>query len=290
VVFLEYNVDNPPDSRISRWWAGYGEGGFVSLPLTMVDSGRDVSNGFFSIDSNYNIYKGMVDTSLARSPKAELEATWKRSGNRVIFSVKVENLSGRTLSTSNDASVTGIVYEQSQIQYTGRFVRAVATASISSLANGATQTFDLQTSDLGAADWDKLHYIALVDYQPNGTSGAYDMLQAAIAKPASRVEPDQLLFLIDVGDTSVPPQYAEVFGSPTLSWSAIPAAGWISVDPTSGLPAEKPQISITRGLLSNGWQQSQVNFSAGDGSLSDSITVKAYLGVVKRVFLPVIER
>ena len=38
VVFIEYDVDNPPGNRVSRWWAAWGSGGSVYLPLIMVDS------------------------------------------------------------------------------------------------------------------------------------------------------------------------------------------------------------------------------------------------------------
>ena len=50
------------------------------------------------------------------------------------------------------------------------------------LASGASATFTLETPDLTVVDWNKLHYVALVDYRPVSGS-AYDMLQAAVALP-----------------------------------------------------------------------------------------------------------
>jgi hypothetical protein len=44
VVFLEEDVDNPPYDRYGRWWDAYG-GSSAALPMIMVNSGHQISNG-----------------------------------------------------------------------------------------------------------------------------------------------------------------------------------------------------------------------------------------------------
>ncbi len=253
----------------------------------MVDSGHNARAGPAAYIAAYST---MVDASLARAPQAELQATWVRQGNKVNFSVQVKNLSGKTLSSSNDASVHAIVYQQQHLQLTNRFVVSAVETSISSLANGATGTYTLQTGDLIGVDWSKLHYIALVDYIPNSSSENYDMLQAAVAQPAAFVQPDQLVFLVDNGAIGVPSQTAQVQGPSSLTWNASESAAWLSVSPGSGTPATLPQFTVSKAALAGGWQQAVVSFSSPDGALSDQVTVKAYLGELIYLFLPMMAK
>jgi hypothetical protein len=182
VVFIEYDVDNPPSRRYDRWWAAFG-GGSATLPMVMVDSGNQISNGY---EDFYDVYQAMVDSALARPAQAEIQATWWRTGSRVGFDVEVKNLSTATLSSSaNSATVHAIVYEDARAKLTNRFARATVEAGIPDLAPNATATFKLETSDLSDVDWDKLHFVVLVDYRPSGSVGAFDMLQATVALPKS---------------------------------------------------------------------------------------------------------
>jgi hypothetical protein len=249
----------------------------------MVDSGNNARAGPAAYIAAYST---MVDASMARQPQAEVQAFWVRQGNKVNFSVQVKNLSGKTLSSSNDATVHAIVYQQQHLQLTGRYVVSAVKTSISSLANGATGTYTLQTGDLIGVDWSKLHYIALVDYIPNSTLGKYDMLQAAEATLLPEVQPEQLVFLVDNDDTSVPSQSAQVQGPSSLTWNASESAAWLSVSPGNGTPATLPQFSVSKAALAGGWQQAIVSFSSPDGALSDQVTVKAYLGELVYLFLP----
>jgi uncharacterized repeat protein (TIGR01451 family) len=187
-LFLEQNVDQPLGSRINRWWAAHG-GGSASLPLSMVDSGHQITSGYTDATSTYNTYKAMVDAALARPALAEIEAHSQRSGDRLHFDVQLTNRSGVTLSSSNSATVHAIVYEEhtpldpNVDHITGRIVRAAVSTGISpALPDGATATLALETAELNnVVDWDKVHTLVLADYRPGGTSGAYDMLQAAVA-------------------------------------------------------------------------------------------------------------
>jgi hypothetical protein len=214
-----------------------------------------------------------------------VQATWVRQGNKVNFSVRVKNLSTKILSTSNDATVHVITYQQQHLALTNRFVVDAAHTSISSLAVGATGVYQLQTADLVGVDWSKLHFIALVDYRPSASSSAHDTLQAAVAVPLPQVKPDQLIFLVDNSDPTIPNQFAQVEGASNLNWNASESASWLAVT-ASGTPSTPVQFSVNKASLGSGWQQAVVTFSSTDGALSDQVTVKAYLGELSTVFLP----
>jgi hypothetical protein len=283
VVFLEYNINNyAPDSRFSRLMAGLG-GESGALPLVMVDSGNSAKSGPGPYVSGYSI---MVDNSMVRAPKAEIQALWVRQGNKAKFTVQVKNLSGVTLSSSNEATVHVIVYLQQHVYLTSRLVVFAAHTAITSLANGALGAYNLETDDLTSVDWDKLHYIALVDYIPNSTTGKYDMLQAAFAEPAE-VQPEELRFLVDNDDPSVPPQFTKVIAPSSLTWNASESVPWLAITPGSGNPATLPQFTVSKAALVPGWQQTSVSFTSPDSVFTDSVTVKAFLGELSQTLLPV---
>lgn len=149
----------------------------------MADSGHRISTG--SVDF-YNVYKGMVDGELTRAPGAEFEAVSTRVGERVRLTGWVTNRSDATLSSArNDATVHGIVYEEVSGGSTGRIVRAAVSFPIASdLPNGSSVEFTMETPDLTGVNWQNIHTVVMADYRPGGSSGAYDMLQAAVPFPA----------------------------------------------------------------------------------------------------------
>jgi hypothetical protein len=177
-MFIEYNVGSAPTSRLSRYRASADAGS--TLPFVIVDSGNQASNGSVNFAE---VYSSMVEKAMARPAQASLAATWQREGEKVKFSVQVTNLSGLTLSEENEATVHAIVYEEADVQETGRFVHAAVSTDILSLKPDASETFTLATSALSDVNWNKLHFLVMVDYRPSGSSGAYDMLQATIAEP-----------------------------------------------------------------------------------------------------------
>ena len=185
VVFLEDNVDVPLSGRLDYWFAASGGGG-AYLPLTMVDSGHAIMDGYDPLNQ-HDDYKSMVDASLARVPQASFDQlTSARAGNHIHFSGRVTNLLPTTLPAT--ARVHILVYEQHipapGEHTTTRIIRTgISQETGVSLATGASTTFALNTADLtNVADWSKVHAIVLIDYQPTG-SGAYDMLQAAVIYP-----------------------------------------------------------------------------------------------------------
>jgi len=176
VVFIEYDVDNPAGNRVSRWWAAWGSGGSVYLPLIMVDSGNQISNGSVAFAQRY---RSMVDAALQRPASARLEVSRERVGSSFHFDISLTNLSDVTLSSANSASLHVIVYEEAHVGDTDRWVRAATFRSISNLEPEATASFTVEIAPQGVVDWDKVHSVVIADYRPGGASGAYDTLQAA---------------------------------------------------------------------------------------------------------------
>jgi hypothetical protein len=291
VVFIEYPVDSAPYSRNSRFWAAHG-GGSVYLPEIIVDSGHRFTNG---PEDYYSVYQGMVDAELTRPAEAEIAGVWWRDGDTVQFTVRLTNLSGVLLSEArNGAAVHAVVYEDAHVADTDRFARAAVSVPVSAdLAPGAAADFALATPALSGVNWDKLHFVVLADYRPAGTSGAYDMLQAAFARPASfAVEPSTHTFLIDPASPASAPLQVSLTGPDGLTWSATMDVPWLLVSPASGSTASPPLVSVDRSTLVAGWQEGHVDFeAAGGGSeFSDQILVRAYLGPVTRVNLPLVVR
>lgn len=63
---------------------------------------------------------------------------------------------------------------------TSRYLRGDDSVSIGSLADGASYSFNLTVDLTGVgADWNALHSVVLVNYRPGGSSGPWDMVQAA---------------------------------------------------------------------------------------------------------------
>jgi hypothetical protein len=260
----------------------------------MVDSGQLISNGRVDF---YNVYKSMVEHELARPPQAEIEAYASRVGDKVKFSIKLTNLSGVTLSYwSNYATVHGIVYEDAKVGVTNRIVREAVYESIySEVSPDSSGMFNLETSDLTDVNWDNLHFLALVDYRPQGASGPYDILQAAPAQSIDfSIHPNQLTFLVDPGEQTTPTVQLNLVGSNTLNWTASEDIAWLSVSPTNGTVPASPLVSVDTSKLSLGWQpEGQISFIAtnGDGvHFDEEVSVSAYYGPINRVHLPIVER
>jgi hypothetical protein len=259
----------------------------------MVDSGHQISNGWVDF---YSVYQPMVDAALARPPEAEIQAHWWRTGNQVGFYVQVTRSSVSTVTlsaVSNAAAVHAIVYEDAHVKVTDRFARAAVEASIPDLAPNGTATFVLETPDLAAANWDNLHAVVLVDYRPSGATGAFDMLQAAVAQRITApfvAEPDTLTFTVDPTDLSIPPATVSLQGPGFVSWTATASALWLAITPSSGPISTQPAVSVIKGNLLPGWQQGSITFTTADGFFSDEVTVNAYLGSANRVYLPLAAR
>lgn len=178
VLFINQNVDAPHGGRVDRWFQGYGLPGDVYLPITMVDSGNDVSSG--EIDF-IDVYSEMVDTSLEREPNALMTVTSVRQDNLLRFDARITNTSGATLSAANDATLTALVYQEPSNPSSVPVIYAAATAPITTLADGATGNYTLEVL-VGNPDPERTRWVVIADYRPETSDSAYDTLQAVMGQ------------------------------------------------------------------------------------------------------------
>lgn len=241
-VFFEQRVDSPlvDSSRKTNWYNAHGYTG-ITLPMVMVDSGNQFSNG---PEDYREKYTAMVNSALERTPGAAITAIGSRVGNTLHFSVTVTNYSNVTLSSGNRARVYAMAYEEMEPDpygtnpdvpgLTNNYLRASAWQTISSLTNGASQTFTLETADLTDVVWDKLHPVVFVEYRPSGSS-ASDMLQAALEITAPlnwQVTPGK------TGNGSISPATAQtVADNGTASFTLTPQADNHIENVTGSCPA-----------------------------------------------------
>ncbi|HVN31018.1 MAG TPA: hypothetical protein VMT45_03445 [Thermoanaerobaculaceae bacterium] len=280
-VFVEQDVDFPMGKREDRWWAGYGSYTTVYLPLVMVDSGHQVSSG--SKTDYKAAYKTLVDTELTRPPRAEIEAYARRVGNTMRIYARVINGAGTALSTAgNDATLQALVWEDARVGLTGRFVRAAPWIGISpEVPPGGAFQATLETPNLSAVNWSALHAVVFADYRP-GTGSAYDMLQGALAHPATlTADPETVTVALEVNDRQDQSVPVHLQGPYVLNWTAVTDVPWITVSPDAGPIYAQPTLTVVAGRLSTGWQHGVITFTASseDGmSLSQTVPVSAFSG------------
>ncbi len=262
VLFLENDVDRPLGQRLDRWWAGYGAGGSVYLPLAMASSGHVVSTGSVDFDT---VYAGLVDGELARAPEAEVEAFSRRVGSAVRVYVRLVNGTEMPLSaTGNAATVHALVWEDKKVSVSSRTIRAAPAAAIdAAVVPGGAWAVTLDTPALAGVDWNKLHAVALVDYRPGGTTGAYDMLQASLALASDlAVEPVSLAAKVHIDSSEDGIGTVALRGPYVLSWTASTDALWLAVTPGAGAVPAGATVRVLRDRLPAGVQQGHVTFAA----------------------------
>ena len=174
VLFVEQDVDASIGGRQERWWAGYGSGGTVYLPLVMTDSGHQVSSGSESFRA---VYSAMVDAALQRPPRARMTVTSIREGNLLRFDARITNTSGATLSAANNATLTALIYLDPTNSSSVPLVTVAGTAPITTLADGATGDYSFEVV-VGNLNPDRTRWVVIADYLPDTSESAYDTLQA----------------------------------------------------------------------------------------------------------------
>ena len=174
MIFLEEDVDAPPEGRLTRWFEGYNQPGDVYLPLVMVDSGDQVSNGDVDFD---DVYSDLIDTSMARPAAARMAVEATRVGDVLHFEILLKNTSGTTLSAANAADLTALVYLEPTDPNDLPAVLRSNSMPIPTLTDGATAHFVLEVGVVGLSQ-SRIRWVVIADYRPAGLSGKYDMLQA----------------------------------------------------------------------------------------------------------------
>lgn len=278
VVLLEYDVDAPLGNRLGRWWAAWS-GSTPYLPLDQVDSGHQITSGFDSLSQFYSATVAMINTALPRAPQAVVKAYWQRTDTRARIWVSVTNLSPTSLSfDGNAAEVHAIVWEDVKVGVTSRWVRAAVSQRVTSaIETGATASFTLDTWALAGVDWSKLHCLALIDYRPGGSTGAFDMLQAGMASaPELVVTPDHLEQSVPADDDGVWSVSVSLTGPGTLQWTAESDAPWLSVSPTGGPVTTPIAVQVDPRGLASGLYKGSLTFTAtgaGDQALTAILPV-----------------
>ncbi len=302
VVIVGYdNPSNIAANRKTRYYAA-DPNSPVTLPHLMVDSGRQTSRGGTTDQNYYNQkIRSMIDSELNRPPQAALSAKYKRVGSHLEFTISVTNQSGVALSSSNKAAVHAVAYEtftnatRPSYALVNNFGRVTAyKAFTQSLANGATGAFSLVTTDLPSdVNWANLHMLVMVDYLPPGSSGAYDMLQAAFAKPAEptySIVPAGLGFMVESGNLKDQTKRIQITSSsPTLAWAAAASAGWVALNPASGIAGTPLSVTVSAGKLEKGKQSSAITIQLTDVegfARTVEVPVVAYLGEIHYFYLP----
>lgn len=174
VLFLEQDVDDPVGNRRDRWFLGHGNPGTVYLPLVMVDSGHRVSSG----EHDYRaIYGLMVDGALRRPATAVMTVEAERAGSVMRFDVRLTNKSGDTLSASNEATLTALIWEEPASASEVPIVSHADSTAITTLADGSTGEYSLEAAVSGL-NANRIRWVVIADYQPIGETNPFDTLQA----------------------------------------------------------------------------------------------------------------
>jgi hypothetical protein len=281
VIFLEQDVDLSKGKRQDRWWAAYVGSSDVYLPLVMVDSGHQISNG--SQTDFKAAYRKLVDPELVRPPRAEIEAYSRQVGARIRIYARLKNTGGPTLSSvANGATLHALVWEDKQVGVTSRFVRAAPYVAVSpEVAPEGEYTATLETPDFAGVNWSALHTVVLADYRP-GSGTAYDMLQGALARPAAlAADPGTVTVAIEANDRDDRLVPLRLLGPYVLTWTASADVSWITVSPDAGPISAQPSLIVAAQRLAPGWQHGVVTFTASseDGmSLAQTVPVSAFSG------------
>ena len=262
VAFLENDVDYPLGNRLDRWFAGYSGTFPARLPVAMVSSGHVVWSG---VADYHSVYGAMVEGEMARPPEAEVEAYGRRIGDAMRVYVRVVNGCPAVLSrVANDATVHALVWEDKKVGVSSRTIRAAPSKPLDTeLAPGEALNVTLETPLLHGVDWDRLHAVALLDYRPAGLTGAYDMLQAALAAvPDLEVAPESLSaqLRLESGDDLV--GTVALRGPHVLRWEATTDDPWLGVTPDEGSVPSAAEVRVRRELLSIGVHRGMIAFTA----------------------------
>ncbi len=279
-VFIEQNVDAPIGNRISRFWAAF-TGTTAYLPLVIVDSGHQMLTG--SQADFKSAFAALVEPELARPPAAAIEAYARRVGSAMRVYATVRNASGATLSASaNHAALHALVYEDKKVGVTSHFIRAAPWLDVATpLADGATLSATIDTAALSGVNWGALHTVVVADWTP-APGSVYDMLQAAVARPAAlAAAPAAVTLGVDAGDPADRSAAIALAGPYNLRWTATADAPWLAVTPAEGAIAAAPAVVASASRLVPGRQEGHVTFSAvsDDGmAFTEFVTVTAVLG------------
>lgn len=246
----------------------------------MIDSAREFETGAGS--DVYDVYKGMIGRSQERTAEAVISATYARTGDTVTIKATVTNLSTVTLSVQNKAAVQAIVYEDYRASKTGHAGRGSAKTDISYLRPGRSETFMITVNLTNVDNYDKLHYIVLVDYKTTGAkdAGVYDQLQAAVAVPgdvtppvAFTVSPATLSYTVKTGDATIPTNTVSIGGGTGQNWTASADQDFVLLSTTAGSVPGSIDVTIDKSKLVLGTQTALILITDSTGLYERAVLV-----------------
>jgi len=274
-ALLEYDYDAFPVGRQDRFWASGASATY--LPLVMVGSGYRTTSG----PGDYElVFRSMINDELARTPRAEVTAYWRRAGSSMRAYVEVRNSGTDDLTLDEEASVWLIAYENATTGVSTTWARSTARKYLPfDLAPGESVSTVVDTPYISGAVWSRMAAVALVEDRPGGT-GAYDMLQATEALPAGLAATPQLL-VVGLHD---PGSEVALTGPHVLSWAVSDTVPWIEVTPNSGTVPATVTLAVRPELRPSSERNADVTFAATGDGMDFSATVS--VSVSSRVRRP----
>ena len=122
------------------------ESGMPNFPATMMDSSRLFTRSWYP--EHIEHYRTMIDSSMERSSRADLSATWeKRDDGLLTVRGSVKNTSDFEWNLDNKTRIQVLVYEEHEDQFNQNFSnigRGHASRDITSLAVDASMDFEIQ--------------------------------------------------------------------------------------------------------------------------------------------------
>lgn len=275
VIFLRHDVDHSLGDRQSRWWAANTAQGSVYLPLVMADSGHLISNGPVEFRT---VYQGMIAAEAPRAPGAAITAWVRRIDTRLRVYSRITNLLPIALSAgANAATVHAIVGERPVAGGFSTVKAATSQLLATALAPGASAGFVAEIGSVGGADPDRTDTVVLLDYRPGGTTGAWDLAQAAVARTAALVsDPSALDFGVVTSAAADPTRTVALTGPHVMSWSATANVPWLRVTPATGSLPAQVEVTVTAAALTVGAQSGTVTVT---GTSADGLALTGTLAV-----------
>ena len=80
---------------------------------------------------------------------------------------------------SNAARLNALVYEEPDSPAAVPIVIAAGSTPITTLDDGATNDYTIEVT-VADANWDRIRWVVIADYQPIGASNPWDTLQAVM--------------------------------------------------------------------------------------------------------------
>ncbi len=270
---LEYDYDGFPFGRVDRFWATGTSASY--LPLVMVGSGYRTSSGHVDYQP---VYGDMISAERSRPPDAEVTAFWRRDGAFVRSYVTVRNVRDDRLRVADQAAVWLVVFERARIGVSDTWVRSTRRHPLTSdLDPGATVELVIDAPGTAIADWQRAAAVVMVEDRPGGT-GAYDMLQAALATPAALdVSPERVRLTPAARSAEI-----TVTGPHALSWSASSDVPWLDLSPSTGTVPGTTTVTLRPELRPPGALVGVVTVDAAGDGMTFGAAVEIELGGLVR--------